>query len=177
MAFDREKFKAMVHCICWKTSENPSSLGGTKLNKACWLADFVAYYNTGEPITGAAYIKRQFGPVPRPILSTLRDLEAGGIVVSSTKTFHGYPQTQFVAQYEPDLSLFTQDELDLIERATAYVTEQHTAKSISELSHDHVWKAAKDGEEIPYFTIFANPAPITDSERQWALQELEAIAN
>jgi hypothetical protein len=74
------------------------------------------------------------------------------------------------------VSVFSQSEIALINRITEYVSEKHTAASISLMSHDHIWKAASDGEDIPYFTIFANPVPVSESVREWALQEIEEMA-
>ena len=173
MAFNREKFKALVHYVCWKT--DPAKLGATKLNKTCWLADFTAYYQDGKSITDAVYIKRQFGPVPRAIVSTIRELENEGAIVVSEKLFYGKIQKQFHALRQADISTFTADEIAMIDRIAGYVSEIHTAASISQMSHDHIWKAASDGEEIPYYTIFANPAPVSSSVREWAFQELEEI--
>ena len=171
MAFNREKFKALVHYVCWKT--DPAKLGATKLNKTCWLADFTAYYRDGESITDAVYIKRQFGPVPRAIVSTIRELENEGAIVVGEKLFYGTPQRQFHALRPADTSRFTADEIAMIDGIAEYISESHTAASISHMSHDHIWKAASDGEEIPYCTVFANPVPVSDSVREWALQELE----
>ena len=55
----------------------------------------------------------------------------------------------------------------------SYVCNEHTATSISEQSHDHIWKAAEDGEELPLFTVFAKPGIVTDDEREWAMMKLE----
>ncbi len=170
MAFNREKFKALVHYVCWKT--DPAKLGATKLNKTCWIADFTSYYQTGEPITDAVYIKRQFGPVPRAIVSTVQELQDEGAIVVSEKLFYGKIQKQFHALRPADTNLFTAAEITLIDGVAEYVSELHTASSISNMSHDHIWKAASDGEEIPYFTIFANPTPVSQAVREWALQEL-----
>ena len=63
----------------------------------------------------------------------------------------------------------------VVDQMIEYVCEKHTARSISDVSHDHVWQAAEDGEEIPYYTIFALPGKITDDEREWALAELEGL--
>jgi hypothetical protein len=172
MAFDREKFKAMVHLVCSRVS-NRSDLGAVKLNKVCWLADFVHYYNTGEPITDARYVKRQFGPVPAPMQHTLRELERDGSLVVKESAYHGYAKTEFAPLRQPDTSRFTMEEIELIERMIRFVCEKHTANSISQLSHDHVWHAASDGEEIPYFTVFAVPGELTDSDREWARMQLE----
>jgi hypothetical protein len=70
---------------------------------------------------------------------------------------------------------FSEDDLKLVDGLTKYVTEEHTAKSISDESHDHIWQAAEDGEEIPYHTIFAVPGQITDDERAWAQEVLEGL--
>lgn len=173
MAFNRAKFKALVHYVCWKT--DPTKFGSTKLNKACWLADFTNYYRTGQAITDASYIKRQFGPVPRAILSTIRELEADGSLIVSEKLYYGKPQRQFRALTIPDMANFTAQEKELIDTVAKYVSENHTAASISELSHDHVWKAASDGEEMPYFTIFANPVPVSATVREWAMLEIASL--
>src|SRR5260370_28750131 len=77
MEINYKKFKSLVHYICW-TCADPTKLGAVKLNKVLWRADFRAYLELGQPVTGATYVKRQFGPVPSDILPTLRELEAEG---------------------------------------------------------------------------------------------------
>ena len=174
MTFDQEKFRTLVHYICWK-SKDPAALGSTKLNKVLWLSDFLWYRETGEPITGATYVKRQFGPVPRAILPALRQLKESGSITEEEINFHGFPKKEYRALREPPTSRFSSDQLDLIDKVITCVCEGHTAKSISDQSHDHIWEAAKDGEEIPYATVFANPGPLDDKDRAWALQELDAL--
>ena len=51
MAFDREKFKQLVHYVIWKAGKR-DWFGATKLNKVLWFADARAYVLTGRPITG-----------------------------------------------------------------------------------------------------------------------------
>lgn len=176
MTFDREKFKALAHYVCWKCQDDPSRLGAVKLNKSLWLADFAAYYQTGEPLTGARYVKRQFGPVPSAILSVLAELEREGAIRITERELPGsYRQRQFLVLQAPQPGTFDAEELALIDKVIKTVCEEHTARSISEKTHDHVWKAAEIGEEIPYFTIFAVPGEITEDEREWARSELESM--
>ena len=47
---DAQKFKNLVHYICWKCSGDPTVLGSVKLNKALWLSDLVSYYRLGHPM-------------------------------------------------------------------------------------------------------------------------------
>lgn len=173
MAFNREKFKSLVHYVCWRCMDDPSKLGAVKLNKILWLADFTAYYQSGEPITGARYVKRQFGPVPSAIKPALRALADESRVVTREVPFHGYAKVEYEVLEDADPSIFTSDQLEIVDEIIRVVRDEHTAKSISAISHDHIWHAAEDGEEIPYFTIFAIPGEVGKDELDWAKQELE----
>jgi hypothetical protein len=174
MAFDRDKFKSLVHYVCWKAGD-PAKLGAIKLNKICWLADFLAFYETDRAITDARYVRRQFGPVPSAIQPVLRELQNEGILRITEAPFHDYIKREFAPLVEPDPDVFSEKELELIDWTTQYVCNEHTAASISKASHDHIWQAAADGEEIPYFTIFALPGTLTDSEREWAALQIEEM--
>ena len=174
MTFDQEKFRTLVHYICWKCKD-PAALGSTKLNKVLWLSDLLWYRETGVPITGATYVKRQFGPVPRAILPALQKLKEEGSITEEETNYHGFPKKEYRAHKKPRTSGFSSKQLDMIDKVITYVCAGHTAKSISDQTHNHVWEAAKDGEEIPYATVFANPGRLNDKDRAWALQELDAL--
>jgi hypothetical protein len=175
MAFDREKFKALVHYICWK-SEDPSTLGAVKLNKTLWVADFSAYLNWGESITGATYVKRQYGPVPTAVLDALSALEHEKRISIRDAEYFGFDKKEFFARTKPNLSAFTAQEISLTDEAIQYVCREHTARSISNLSHDDIWKLTKIGEEIPYYTVFARPAEITETDIEWAKVKIEELS-
>ena len=78
MAFDRDKFKALVHYICWLRKDAPSTLDAVNLNKALWLSDFRSYYANGHSITGARYVKSAQGP--HAIVPILKELEEKGVL-------------------------------------------------------------------------------------------------
>jgi hypothetical protein len=174
MAFDREKFTSLVHYICWKAGD-PQKLGVIKLNKICWLADFMAFYENDQPISDARYVRRAFGPVPSAIQPVLRDLQLFGVLAIKEVEFHGHLKKEFISLKEPSTERFTSRELEIVDWATRFVCNEHTAASISEASHDHIWQAAAEGEEIPYFTIFAVPGEITSNDLEWANQELQGL--
>jgi hypothetical protein len=174
MDFNRERFKMLVHYVCWRYKDNTSKLGSTKLNKTLWLADFTRYYFSGSSITGARYVKQKFGPVPKAIMPVLRELEEEGAVFAKEVDFHGKTKTEFIVKKEPHIT-FSSEEMATIERCVTFVCEENTAQSISDLSHDRVWHAADDGEDIPYFTVFAVAGDLTDDDREWARLEIEAL--
>lgn len=175
MPFDRQKFKQLVHYICYRRSADLSSLGAVKLNKILWRADLVAYYQLGEPITGARYVKRELGPVPHQIPPVIRELENEGVLKVRDSAYHGFTKKEYKVYQPASDDFMTPEEKRIVDRAIEFVCDEHTATSISEASHDHIWKAAEDGEEIPYFTVFAKPGRVTDEEREWAQMQLESL--
>ncbi len=88
-----------------------------KLNKLLYLADFEAYRTLGHPITGAVYERQEYGPVARPLPLVLDELAKVGYVV--WHQIPSGPHTRKVpSAVEPsDLSLFTGDELAVVDRA------------------------------------------------------------
>jgi hypothetical protein len=171
-----EKFKTMVHQIV-ASAPDPQRLGATRLNKICWYADTLAYGLWGKSITGETYVKRERGPVPKAILPTLRELEhAGAIGVRDHQYLPGRKIRLFVAMQDADVSGFTADELDILKYVTDFVCD-HTASEISELSHDAIWDAANDGEEIPMCaTLVARPAQMNEKIKAWAEKMVEKVA-
>ena len=176
MEFNRDKFKQLVQYICSRC-DDPTELGSTKLNKILWYADYHAYYFFNEAITGAKYVKRQFGPVPPAILQVLKELQEEGFLAIRNTEHFGHEKKEFFALRPADLSLFTAREISVVDKAIEYVCKRHTAKSISEETHDDIWEMAQIGEEIPYYTVFASQlGEITEHEIEWAkalIEELE----
>jgi Protein of unknown function (DUF4065) len=175
MEINLAKFKSLVHYICWRCAD-PTKLGAVKLNKVLWRADFKAYLELGESVTGATYVKRQYGPVPS-ILPTLRQLEDEGKLSIREVEYYEKGKKEFFALTRPGLSSFTADEISLIDEAIEYVAEKHTARSISEESHDRIWELARIGEEIPYYTVFSKPAEITEDDIEWAKTKIVELQN
>lgn len=171
--YDKAKFKNLVHYICAQRSSDPSSLGATKLNKILWLSDFRAYYRLGDSITGARYVKRQFGPVPHQIIPVLKELENEGAIAVKEVNHFGKPKKEYEVRHGISIDHFSEEQKEIIEWSIKLVCDRHTAASISAASHDQVWKAAEDGEELPYFTVFAEPGRITPDELEWARMQLE----
>jgi hypothetical protein len=162
------QLKELTHYICWK-AEDTSTLGATKLNKALWFADTLAYRLSGRSITGAVYVKRQFGPVPRQILPVLRELEAEGAVHIRMSQHFNRMKRDFIALKPANPAVFSEQERAVIDDVIAWVCDQHTATSISDLSHDAIWEAAEEGEEIPYFAVLAAaPGAVTAADMEWA---------
>jgi hypothetical protein len=166
--FNREKFKKLVHYVSYMCE--PADLGSTKLNKTCWFSDTIAYTMLGKSITDESYTKQQFGPVPHDILGVVRELQDEGKLVS--RRIHdpfGYPKQEYIALEKPNLSMFSAEEISIVDVVMEFVCKEHTAKTISNMSHDRIWELAEIGEEIPYDAVYASRlADIDEEDIKWA---------
>lgn len=151
--FDREKFKRLVHYVIAQVGSH-EGFGATKLNKVLWFVDARQWVLTGQSVTGATYIRKEFGPVPEQIALVRTELEREGAI----KCFQpkaAYEGWRFKALKPADPNAFSSEELQLIRIWIKTVDEDHTASSISEMSHDYGWEIAAMGEELPYGAIMA----------------------
>lgn len=169
-----DKFREMLLYVARRTEGDPRC-GRTKLNKILFYADFELYRRAGRSISGQKYQKLQFGPAPRGLLPAVEKLEASGACAWAARKYHGYDLQKLIPLREPDLSLFSGEEVDLINS----VIEEHwqrSATEVSDLSHEFAgWQAAELGEDIPYETVHVGPPrPLTPEEEEWAAGVVEA---
>ena len=162
-----DQYKALVHHIIHECNDHPERLGAIRLNKALWFSDVIAFQVDGEPITGETYVKLKFGPVPRHIPAALQELEQEGSIAIKKSEFV-YDMHKFYSTCSPDPDALS----DNVKRIVSNVLGDllgHTANAVSEMSHDIIWNAAHEGEEIPvYATLVAVPGEITQDMIEWA---------
>ena len=165
--FEREKFKGLVHYVIAKAGGKPN-FGAVKLNKVLWFADARQYLVTGKSITGADYTREKFGPVPKPIMPIRDELATeGAIQVDPPRA--AYEGWRFRSKRPPNTSLFSAEELQTVDWWIRHISDEHTADSISEESHDYAWEIAKTGEPLPFFAQLAERMREPDTEEVgWA---------
>ncbi len=173
---DDDKLDALVHYVCAKCAD-PEKLGATKLNKILWFADVFAFARYGQSVTGATYIKRQFGPVPLRINAARSRLRDRGAIVERQVMVGSFMQTQLISMLSPNISIFSSEEVSLIDDVIHSVVNDHTAKSISDLSHNLVWESAAIGEQIPIAAgaFGGNIGEIDEDDMAWARNEIDRI--
>lgn len=174
MQFDRDKFKSAVHYIC--SLMDPSELGAAKLHKTLYFSDMLFYAKSGGAITGARYCKQRFGPVAPYLWTALTELESEGAVEQHEVDFYGFRKKAFIVKSAPDVSRLSQEEKQFIDSVAQFVCRAHTAREISELTHNAVWEAAEMGEEFPYYTALGLfPAEVDEEDIAWGIAEAEKI--
>ena len=174
------RFKELVHYVCSLCSDRPDELGAVKLNKVLWFADSYAFRKNGKTISGeTAYVRRKLGPVPKTIFATTEELEKEGVLeISETKRRDGKTQRrEFKVLKLSEGEVFSEGEKEIINRIVDDVCRNHTAHSISELSHDEIWEVLNDGDEIPIYTVLAtNAAEVTEEDKAWAREVIGKYA-
>ena len=163
----KDKLKALVHFIVHECRDNPGQLGAVRLNKALWFTDMLAYQEIGTSVTGARYIKRKMGPVPKAVLPTLRELQEESKIVIQERTNY-YDSRKFISILDPDVSLLSDSDRQTARAVLNFVCN-NTANEISDITHDEVWRAAMEGEEIPLVaTLATGRGAITKDTKKWA---------
>jgi hypothetical protein len=160
-----QKDKRLGELILYIASrcERAQYFGKTKLNKILFYADFLYYKKTGDSITGQEYMRLDQGPAPRrlvPVVETLR----GERFAFRKEHLFGRVQERPLAIDEPDLTLFSGDQIAMVNEVIEAFWDQ-TGKAVSDLSHNlPCWQLAANGESIPYPTIFLSDRPLSEAE-------------
>ena len=143
-----------MHILVHECSETPARLGSIRLNKTLWFIDLLSYLETGKPVTGGSYIKRKRGPVPARLLEALGDLvQDKKIIVQEPE--HRYDARKFISLESPDETRFKPDELELA-KGILHAVLEYRAGETSELTHEEIWEAAQEGEEVPLYATLAS---------------------
>lgn len=158
----QRRLRELILYIATKCVDDPN-FGATKLNKILFYADFIAYMKWEKPVTGVRYMKGDFGPVPRalvPVRNEMVDLDE--IEIQEVSRFN-FKQKRPVAKREPDLSLFSAQEIALVD-SIIDILRGFTGIQVSELTHNRAWRIADKGQDIPYQAVFLSDDDVAESD-------------
>ena len=169
--FQRKKFKELILYIA-SQCEKDKFWNATKLNKVLFYSDFLAFRDRGESITGAEYFALERGPAPKALVPVRDEMIQDKDLAIERRTFQQRP----VALREPDYTLFTAQEIAIVNKVIAALRHKD-ADTVSEMSHAFLgWKAAwaegqvtKEKVTIPYKSVFVSNAPIDEFEAAYGL--------
>ncbi|MXV79596.1 MAG: DUF4065 domain-containing protein [Chloroflexi bacterium] len=169
--FKPAKFRELVCYIAQQCADDPT-FGSVKLNKILFYADFAAYRQLREPITGATYRKLSEGPAPRELLPARRALIDSGRIEMEERTYFGFVQKRPVPLpgSTADTSLFSERELDVVDETIAFFLGK-SAREVSDYSHrEPGWMLTEDLEDIPYQTAHLSAEPLDQETELHALE-------
>ena len=155
--FDRKKFKALVHYVIWKCPD-PAKLGAVKLHKILWKSDAAHYLLHGESITGARYVKREWGPTAQALLPVRDELaKEGKIRYWRDRKFAGdWPKDVYEAKALPPKDVLSREQQSIVDYWVQHICMEHTAASISEETHGYAWEIAEMGEDLPIYAALVD---------------------
>jgi uncharacterized phage-associated protein len=157
MEFDVERFREWVLYIVWRTKDDPQ-FGRTKVAKTLFYADFGAYADEGQPLTGATYEHWQFGPFPPVLYEVEEGLVADGRAALEQSEFAG-DESKLIALDEPDIDRLPEWERTFVDMKIQEIARERSWR-VSDLSHEHPgWIATGDREQIPYEAALISPDP------------------
>lgn len=151
-AYSEERLKNLIHLVIWEAGSR-ANFGATKLYKVSWFSDARHFLLHGMSITGAPYTREKYGPIPKYGFGVRKKLEIEGAIKQWRGTGNEWV---FKAVTPPDTNMFTSEELGIIRYWINHIDEEHTATSISDLSHDYGWDIAKTGEPLPIYAFLAS---------------------
>jgi len=164
---DIEKLKEAICLVV--ASCKPSELGAVKLHKVLYYADMLTYISNGNPITGATYKKRPYGPTCDAMLWAVKELERQGAIEINETDFHGYRKKEFCGRRICNYSRLSEKEIETYKEVIDFVCRNNTAQTISDFSHDMVWDMVEFGEDIPYNAALNwIPTEVSKDALNWA---------
>lgn len=147
------KWEKLAAAVAYLTerSRNDDGFGVTKLVKLLYYADCVAYQRTGEPITGANYIRMPHGPYPDKWQGLLERLEGERIIrVLDEDVGNGYQRHRPVRGASTETNTLTEEEKRFLDTQLRRFAD-FNARQIEEYSHDELaWRTTEQGRTLPY---------------------------
>jgi hypothetical protein len=169
-----ERLKNALHFVIDYARSKDLSLGGVKLLKIVVFSDISSFYHRGRVITGAKIVKAHNGPVPHGHQEALDALEAEGKIRVTKGDRRQFEPTKFESLASPDLSGFEVDELVIMGDLAEEFCSRYSAIALSNLTHNHSWKIADLGEEIPLASYLGRRLDSTPEDLAQIAAELKA---
>jgi len=148
------KYKQMILAYLRANQSRDGKVPKTKLAKLLYLADFAWFYNHLESMSGMAYRKIQFGPVPDNYFRAIDELYEDGVINVDCATKEGAFLISLARPGERNnLSELNTDEKSLIKGISAKWKDKRT-QEIVKFTHDQLpYQICEDNEIIPYGLI------------------------
>ena len=140
--YDPLKLKGLFHYLIKAAGARPG-FGVTELYKLAWLSDAEFFALHGRSITGETYIRQEFGPVPRHGEQLRTQLVSEGLVTPAPR----HAEEDWLSLLDPDLSIFSTDELATID---------WWLKSVTGDLPEYGWEIAGMFEPLPYAAHLAS---------------------
>lgn len=169
------KLGEMILYIASK-SQDDKAFGATKLNKILFTIDFNAFGAFGQSVSGATYIHRSRGPVPKELVPARRQLIETKRAVLQKRLYFGYQQDALIALEPANLSLFSDVEVGFMNDWIDNLKD-FNGTELSNWTHRlRPWLDTDEGEIIPLFTVYGLlDLPASKEALKWGAGKLAEL--
>jgi hypothetical protein len=167
----------LVVLLASRSKDDPK-FGSIKLNKLLFYCDYISYLILGQPITGQEYFALPNGPALRHKARFWNVMEKRKVIaVRKEPTFFDTEREITLALREPNVALFSSEQLDVIYRVLEQCRDKDGTE-LSELTHRFPgWRLSRERETIPYsIALVGNRKPRPEEVAYGMELEAEAIA-
>lgn len=159
----QERLRELILYVA-KRCDNAPRLGGIKLNKILWKADFDSFASRGVPVSGRAYQRLEFGPAPVDMAPLHAEMARDGQVeVVQIDVGDGLVEHRTRALVEPRLNWFTAEDLKFVDEAIAYYWDK-TGTQASEDSNGVAWRTRANGDPMPYELAYLSDRKVGEAQ-------------
>lgn len=171
--FQSRKFKELILYFSKRGLDEGLVIGSIKLNKLLFFADFRAFAELGEPITGARYQKLPLGPAARELLPMRTEMLSQTEVKFRDRSDDDLNDV-LIPISEPDLSSLSDEQRTIVDEVFEEL-RPFNATATSDYSHlkSAGWRVVKLKDDIPYESAFV----ITDPPPAEAIQRGRELAS
>jgi uncharacterized phage-associated protein len=181
--------KKLLNAVLFFAS-NTKRVNLGKLSKLLYFLDFIHFNQTGYPSIGLKYYTFEKGPVPKDFWLEIRDADVPedfkgkiGLIRRTDDFAPNYKEVEIRALEKPDLSVFTQREIKILDDL-AFVYKEATASAMSEVTHlpKQPWDITKrekgNNKPIDYLLSIGEESAVSMDDAADTLKEyLEVVHN
>ncbi len=158
-----QKFREVLLYVLNEIGSRPH-VGETVIYKLLYFIDFDYYEKYEEQMIGASYIKNHYGPTPIEFRKIVDKMINDQDIERIKSKYFNYPQAKYLPLRKPDLSIFSANELEMINNVLCRLSNMNAAQ-ISDYSHGDVpWLTTEDNKPIEYESVFYRTNPYSVRE-------------
>jgi len=124
----------------------------TKLLKMLWYADFLCFKRSSVSLSGLAYVRLPFGPVPDQYDLLLFEVEQEGFMKSHVWQSASYAGTDYEQLVPFDASLFGPHEIAVLEAVQKRLANLNATETANLSHQEAAWRETPELRVIPYST-------------------------
>ena len=178
MAILKGQIEKLVEAVVFIShhSEGDPNFGMTKLAKLLYYADCEAFVETGETITGTAYVHFPHGPYPQDWPEVRRQMaESGDVTVVYERPGEDFSKYSIQAKRGPNLELLSPGDC-MILQAQLERFRSFSARRIERQAQSEVaWLSTEDGEVMPVELAYVSGDPLSGEEIAFGVAVAEEL--